>query len=48
MAKPIKPSEVGDRRIEAIPDQCIDSFDDLIVENWNGREASSYRRALAA
>ena len=36
MTKPITPDEVVQLKRELIPDQVIDTFNRLIVENWDG------------
>jgi hypothetical protein len=40
MAKPIKPSEVANRKASTVPDAVFDAFNELIVEEWDGSSAT--------
>lgn len=37
---PIKPSEVVERKLAAIPNEMIQAVNECIVEHWNGDEVS--------
>lgn len=38
--KPIKPSQVQGKKNAAFPDEVIEAFNELIVENWQGNSAT--------
>lgn len=38
--KPIKPSEVIDKKQELIPDEVIEAFNEMIAANWNGTSST--------
>jgi len=40
MAKPITPKEVQDLKNATFPDEVIEVFNELIVENWDGHSAT--------
>lgn len=40
MTKPITPDEVTKQKSEALPDQVIEAFNELIAQQWDGRKAS--------
>jgi len=40
MAGPIKPKDVQKARNESIPEQVYEAFNEMIVQNWDGREAN--------
>lgn len=40
MAGPIKPKDVVKRKAETIPEPVFDAFNELIVQNFNGRFAN--------
>jgi hypothetical protein len=44
--KPIKPSEVADKRSALIPDAIIACVNDLILAYWNGSSASFTQKDL--
>ena len=37
--RPIKPSEVSDKKSAEIPDEIISVFNELIVKYWNGKSS---------
>ncbi len=37
--KPIKPNEVVKNKLNSLPDEVIQSFNELIAENWNGSQS---------
>ena len=39
MSKPIRPEQIFDKKLERIPDEIIDSFNELIAENWDGNRS---------
>jgi hypothetical protein len=39
MIKPISPKEVVDKKRESIPDFVIEAFNQMIAENWDGKES---------
>lgn len=45
MSKPIKPSEVAAKKLESIPTEIIDAFNELIAENWKeGSKSSCFKK----
>ena len=34
--KPLKPSEVVEKKLEKLPDEVIDAFNEMIALHWNG------------
>jgi len=40
MAGPIKPKEVQARKNASLPEEVFQVFNDLIVENWDGHQAT--------
>ncbi len=40
MTKPITPAEVSEKKIEVIPDEVFEAFNELIAENWNGSSST--------
>jgi hypothetical protein len=40
MIKPITPDEIRTRKLALMPSAVIEVFNSLIVEKWNGREAT--------
>ena len=38
--KPITPKEVTEKKLASIPDEVIEAFNELIVQNWDGHRAS--------
>jgi hypothetical protein len=39
-SKPITPAEVTAKKQELLPDEVIDSFNELIAKNWDGHSAT--------
>lgn len=39
MTKPISPNEITSLKKKIIPDEVIESFNELIVEKWDGKES---------
>lgn len=37
--KPISPNDVEGKKLEGIPDQVIEAFNELIAKNWRSTEA---------
>lgn len=48
MSKPIKPSDIVEAKSGIIPDEVIDSFNELIAKNWNGLHAVVYQNDVVA
>lgn len=46
--RPIKPSEILDRKAETIPDEMIQAVNELIAKNWNGISATFRQDDLLA
>lgn len=46
--KPIKPSEVIKKKKESLPDEVIESFNELIAEKWNGNQAKISQKEVAS
>lgn len=44
--KPIKPSEVTEKKLTAIPNEMIQAVNDCIVKHWNGHYASFSQEEL--
>ncbi len=44
--KPIKPSEVKEKKQSSIPDSIIESVNEMIVEKWDGSQACFYQDDL--
>lgn len=34
--KPITPEEINEKKLEMLPDEVIESFNEMIATNWNG------------
>ncbi len=47
MTAPIKPSEIVKVHSAAIPDIIIETFNDAIIKNWDGREAYFTQDSIA-
>jgi hypothetical protein len=43
MSKPIRPTEIVQKKQEAIPSEVIDVFNEFIAERWNGH-SSKFRQ----
>ena len=46
MSNPITPDQVSKRKIDVIPSQVIDIFNDLIALRWNGTSATVYQQEV--
>lgn len=45
---PIKPSELGAKQTQALPDEVFDAFNELIAKEWNGSSATILQSAAVA
>lgn len=44
---PIKPKEVQSRKYASLPEEVFEIFNRLILDDWNGHEATVYQRKAA-
>ena len=40
VVKPITPGEVTQKKAESLPPEVLEAFNELIAENWDGREST--------
>ncbi len=48
MIKPIQPKDVIKEKQRSLPDQVVETFNELIAENWNGSDALIYQEDVVA
>ena len=48
MVEPIKPKEVVGKKKEALPDEVIEAFNELIAEHWKNKSSSFLQRKVIA
>ena len=46
MIRPITPSQVVELKQEAMPEEVIEAFNELIIKNWNGHVAKITKNAV--
>jgi hypothetical protein len=44
--EPIKPNEVIRRKEERIPDEVIEAFNEMILDNWDGRSSTFQQKEV--
>ena len=47
MSGPIKPKEVQDKKLASIPEEVYEAFNELIVDNWDGKSASVSQKSAS-
>ncbi len=45
--KPITPKEVDNKKIQSLPDIVLNTFNNAIIENWNGKQATFGQNKIA-
>ncbi len=48
MTKPISPEEVMPQKLETMPDEVIQAFNEVIIKNWNGHKSKFRQGEIVA